>query len=143
MIPQFQFYIFVENIERSDYMLFWERFYSLCLSVNKKPNTICNELGFSSATSTHWKNGTMPKGDALLSLADYFDCSVDYLLGREETKKAAVLSVESSDTKKEQLIKNYELLNDEGQEDLLDYSEMLASNPRKIKESNNSVQMNA
>lgn len=143
MIPQFQLYIFVENIERSDYMLFWERFYSLCLSVNKKPNTICNELGFSSATSTHWKNGTMPKGDALLSLADYFDCSVDYLLGREETKKAAVLSVESSDTKKEQLIKNYELLNDEGQEDLLDYSEMLASNPRKIKESNNSVQMNA
>lgn len=124
-------------------MLFWERFYNLCLSVNKKPNTICNELGFSSATSTHWKNGTMPKGDALLSLADYFDCSVDYLLGREETKRAAVLPVESSDTKKEQLIKNYELLNDEGQEDLLDYSEMLAGNPRKIKESNNPVQMNA
>jgi transcriptional regulator with XRE-family HTH domain len=92
----------------------------------------------------YWKdNGNIPNGETLISLADYFDCSVDYLLGRKETKKAAVLPVESSDTKKEQLIKNYELLNDEGQEDLLDYSEMLASNPRKIKESNNSVQMNA
>lgn len=89
------------------------------------------------------KKGSYPQSDKLAKIADFFDCSVDYLLGRKETKKAAVLSVESSDTKKEQLIKNYELLNDEGQEDLLDYSEMLASNPRKIKESNNSVQMNA
>ena len=89
------------------------------------------------------KKGSYPQSDKLAKIADFFDCSVDYLLGRKETKKAAVLSVESSDTKKEQLIKNYELLNDEGQEDLLDYSEMLASNPRKIKESNNSVQINA
>ena len=89
------------------------------------------------------KKGSYPQSDKLAKIADFFDCSVDYLLGREETKKAAVLSVESSDTKKEQLIKNYELLNDEGQEDLLDYSEMLAGNPRKIKESNNTVQMNA
>ena len=89
------------------------------------------------------KKGSYPQSDKLAKIADFFDCSVDYLLGREETTKAAVLSVESSDTKKEQLIKNYELLNDEGQEDLLDYSEMLASNPRKIKESDTSVQMNA
>lgn len=124
-------------------MLFWDQFYNLCCSVNKKPNTVCSELGFSSATSTHWKNGTMPKGDALLTLADYFNCSVDYLLGREETKTTVIPKKENSDTKKEQLIKNYELLNDEGQEDILDYSEMLASNPRKIKESNNTVQLNA
>lgn len=89
------------------------------------------------------KKGSYPQSDKLAKIADFFDCSVDYLLGRKETKKAAVLPVESSDTKKEQLIKNYELLNDEGQEDLLDYSEMLAGNPRKIKESNNTVQMNA
>lgn len=89
------------------------------------------------------KKGSYPQSDKLAKIADFFDCSVDYLLGREETTKVAVLSVESSDTKKEQLIKNYELLNDEGQEDLLDYSEMLAGNPRKIKESNNPVQMNA
>lgn len=63
-------------------MKFWKRFYNLCEIANKKPNTVCTELGFSSATATHWKNGAMPKGDALLLLSDYFDCSVDYLLGR-------------------------------------------------------------
>ena len=45
--------------------------------------------------------------------------------------------------KKEQLIKNYELLNDEGKEDLLDYSDMLASSPRKLKENSKTILMNA
>ena len=58
-------------------MKFWKRFYNLCEIANKKPNTVCTELGFSSATATHWKNGAMPKGDALLLLSDYFECSVD------------------------------------------------------------------
>lgn len=64
-------------------MLFWDRFYSLCGEINKKPNTVCKELGLSTAAATHWKNGTVPKGDVLLIVAEYFNCSVDYLLGKE------------------------------------------------------------
>lgn len=125
-------------------MSFYETLSSLMKKRNVTAKQLSEKLKIGKNQFKYWKdNGNIPNGETLISLADYFDCSVDYLLGREETKKAAVLSVESSDTKKEQLIKNYELLNDEGQEDLLDYSEMLASNPRKIKESNNSVQMNA
>ena len=123
-------------------MLFWERFYNLCLSVNKKPNTICNELGFSSATSTHWKNGTMPKGDALLSLADYFDCSVDYLLGRKETKKAAVLPVEN-DAEKQRLMKNYELMNKNARHTLVEYSDFMVSKRENLKDDYNCDKMNA
>lgn len=88
------------------------------------------------------KNGSYPQSDKLAKVAFYLNCSVDYLLGYE-TERNAVSQTGNSDTKKEQLIKNYELLNDEGQDDLLDYSEMLAGNPRKIKESNNTIQMNA
>lgn len=125
-------------------MSFYETLSSLMKKRNVTAKQLSEKLKIGKNQFKYWKdNGNIPNGETLISLADYFDCSVDYLLGRKETKKAAVLSVESSDTKKEQLIKNYELLNDEGQEDLLDYSEMLASNPRKIKESNNSVQMNA
>lgn len=125
-------------------MSFYETLSSLMKKRNVTAKQLSEKLKIGKNQFKYWKdNGNIPNGETLISLADYFDCSVDYLLGRKETKKAAVLPVESSDTKKEQLIKNYELLNDEGQEDLLDYSEMLASNPRKIKESNNSVQMNA
>ena len=63
-------------------MKFWERFYYLCEKNNKKPNAVCSQLGFSNATATHWKNGVVPKGDVLVIVADYFDVSIDYLLGR-------------------------------------------------------------
>lgn len=68
-------------------MLFWDRFSFLCSEKNKKPNTVCKELGLSTATATHWKNGTIPKGDVLVSVAQYFSCSVDYLLGRERDQR--------------------------------------------------------
>lgn len=48
-----------------------------------------------------------------------------------------------NDEKKSQLMKNYELLNNEGQQDLVEYSDMLASNPRKIKEDTKTVLKNA
>lgn len=62
--------------------MFWDNFYHLCELRNTTPNAVCKELNLSTATATHWKNGTMPKGDVLFNLANLLDCSVDYLLGR-------------------------------------------------------------
>lgn len=70
--------------------MFWEIFYNLCIKNGTKPNAVCKELNLSNATSTHWKNGTMPKGDVLIKIADYFGCSVDYLLGREFTQNSSM-----------------------------------------------------
>ena len=65
--------------------LFWERFYLLCLSNGTKPNPLAKEIGISSGIVTKWKNeGTLPNGETLLKIADYLDCSVDYLLGRTD-----------------------------------------------------------
>lgn len=69
--------------------MFWIRFSELCKKNNVSPNAVCNKLGLSTATATHWKNGTMPKGDILLKVSDYFSCSVDYLLGKNETTEKA------------------------------------------------------
>ena len=65
--------------------LFWERFYSLCLKKGTKPNPVADELHISSGILTKWKNlGTLPNGENLIKIADYLDCSVDYLLGRTD-----------------------------------------------------------
>jgi len=64
--------------------MFWEVFYKLCNAVGMSPNAVCKLLGFSNATATHWKNGKIPSGDTLSKIADYFNCSVDYLLGRTD-----------------------------------------------------------
>lgn len=64
--------------------MFWERLYNLCLQKGCKPNTIAKSIGLSTATATKWKNGSIPNGEALAKIADYLDCSVDYLLGRTD-----------------------------------------------------------
>jgi len=64
--------------------MFWERLYGLCEKQGCKPNTVAKAIGLSNATATGWKQGSIPSGEALIKLADYFDCSIDYLLGRTE-----------------------------------------------------------
>lgn len=45
------------------------------------------------ATITNWEKGNrFPKEDVLIKIADYFNCSIDYLLGRTEDKNSIVYS---------------------------------------------------
>lgn len=64
-------------------MDFWQIFSKLCDSIGKKPNPVGKQLGIGSATITQWKNGSIPSGEKLVLLADCFNVSVDYLLGRD------------------------------------------------------------
>lgn len=66
--------------------MFWDNFINLCESNNYKPNQIGKELDISSASITKWKNGSLPGAETLVRIADRFDVSVDYLLGRDGTK---------------------------------------------------------
>lgn len=62
--------------------MFWENFHKLCIQNGTTPNAVCKIMNLSNAAATHWKNGCIPKVDVLCNIADYFHCSVDYLLGR-------------------------------------------------------------
>lgn len=64
-------------------MTFWEQFYNLCQINGTKPNPVAKELGFSSATVTQWKNGSVPSSKSVSKIAEYFNVSTDYLLGNE------------------------------------------------------------
>lgn len=65
--------------------MFWERFYDMCIQRGTKPNPLGREIGISSGVLTKWKTEqTLPNGEMLLKIADYFDCSIDYLLGRTD-----------------------------------------------------------
>ena len=64
--------------------MFWEIFSKLCSQRGKSPNAVAKELKISSGSVTNWKNGTIPNNSALLKLANYFNVTVDYLLGKED-----------------------------------------------------------
>lgn len=76
---------FIERNGRIE--MFWNRFIELCEEHNIKPNSLGKILGVSSATLTKWKNGVVPRSEILIKIADYFNVSVDYLLGRVVYKR--------------------------------------------------------
>lgn len=70
--------------------MFWDQFIKLCTELNTKPNPVAKELGISSGILTKWKNGSLPSTDALLKISEYFNVSIDYLLGRTEQKNTSM-----------------------------------------------------
>lgn len=102
--------------------MFWDRLCELCSNKNIKPNALTKALGLSNATATKWKNGGIPNGETLLKIADYFDVSVDYLLGRSDSpemdikKEAAQMDSLSRDEKESEVIHLYNQLSPARQE---------------------------
>ena len=77
--------------------MFWERFYNLCIEAGTKPNAIKDKIGVSSGVITKWKSEhSLPNGESLLRIADYLDCSVDYLLGRTDNPKSHRIPVQTA-----------------------------------------------
>lgn len=64
--------------------MFWEIFERLCAQRGSNPTALSTEMGFSNATATKWKKGSLPQAAALLTIGEFFDVSIDYLLGRTD-----------------------------------------------------------
>lgn len=80
--------------------MFWERFYHLCITNNKKPTPVGKEIGVSSGIISTWKKGGYcPSGEMLIKIANYFDCSIDYLVGRSDC-----MQIQKSELSSEELL---------------------------------------
>lgn len=69
--------------------MFFTRYENLCKNEKKTTTGVAAELGIAKSTVAYWRanNNVIPKQDVLLKIAEYFNVSVDYLLGNE-TKEA-------------------------------------------------------
>lgn len=77
--------------------MFFTKFLELCDELGTSPSRVCLNLGLSKASAYKWRNGSVPSGETLQKIADYFGVSVDYLLNGEETKKDPSPKAEVSD----------------------------------------------
>ncbi len=64
--------------------MFWETFKRLCQEHGTTPSNVAEAIGGGRSSTTQWKNGSVPQGKKLQKIADYFDVSVDYLLGKTD-----------------------------------------------------------
>ncbi len=67
-------------------MVFYERFLQLCEENKVKPTPLMKELDLSASNVARWKTGGSVTADILICIAEYFDVSIDYLLGITDVK---------------------------------------------------------
>ena len=64
--------------------MFFEQFKQLCKEKNTTITAVTVVLGYSKGNIDRWRKGSSPTGDTLVKFADYFNVSIDYLLGRTD-----------------------------------------------------------
>ena len=107
--------------------MFFNTFLALCEKKNISPTRVALDIGLSKAAVTRWKQAeSTPNGDVLCKLADYFGCSVDYLLGRENTSDTTVLPA-----KLQELVDTASSLSEEQLSDLLRYVRFIKADGEK------------
>ena len=107
--------------------MFFNTFLALCEKKNISPTRVALDIGLSKAAVTRWKQTeSTPDGDVLCKLADYFGCSVDYLLGRENTSDTTVLPA-----KLQELVDTASSLSEEQLSDLLRYVRFIKADGEK------------
>lgn len=111
-------------------MTFWETFSNLCIDKGEKANPVAKKLNISSGTVTMWKNGSVPSGDNLIKIADYFNVTVDYLLGREAPKYEVQNVVLSENEQK--IVNLFKQLTDTQQGRIIERAEIMANESNKI-----------
>lgn len=80
--------------------MFYDVFEKLCKERGTSPSAVCVDIGYSKTTSSYWKQSKRPpKREALEKIADYFGCTIEYLLGREPTVADVFGMIENAQTK--------------------------------------------
>lgn len=64
---------------------FYSKYDNLLHSKNCSHYYLSGVIGLCESSKDAWKKGAIPKMEALIKIAQYFDVSIDYLIGRSES----------------------------------------------------------
>ena len=67
--------------ESYDTSLFFPRYNNLLKTHNITNHKFCKISGVNDSSYNLWEKGSIPKMETLIKIADYFNCSIDYLIG--------------------------------------------------------------
>lgn len=111
----------------------YERLKFLCEKNGIKGAQMCNELGFSKSLMTDLKHGRKTGVSAVTAqkIASYFDVSVGYLLGEEESTQKEKAPVVSDEDVKVALFGGDTEVTDEMWSEVMNYAEYLKQKYRK------------
>ena len=67
--------------------MFYENVKKLCKDRKTNITQLARDVGMSTAAPASWKKGSMPKGETIQKIADYFGVSMDVLLRDESSPR--------------------------------------------------------
>lgn len=77
--------------------MFYTQFIKLCEKKGIKPTPLLKSLGLSATNLKRWENGATVNSDILIKISEYFDVSIDYLLGRIDSPNGHNNQVHNTD----------------------------------------------
>ena len=108
-------------------MNFFEIYSELCASKGESANTVAKKLSIASGTVSEWKSGRVPRNTTLKKISQYFEVSVDYLLGKTDQKENPSDNSDLDEAKMREMCAVYSTLSPERQRQLDDYLAFLKS----------------
>ena len=64
--------------------MFFNNLELMCSNKKIKMTQLLKELQLSKSAISRWRSGVLPNGEILIKIADFFECSIDYLVGRTD-----------------------------------------------------------
>lgn len=109
-------------------MTIYERYCLLKSKRNEKDSDVAKATGIGKSTFSDWKSGrSTPKQEKLKLIADHFDVSIDYLLGKDLISpdlyvQGNLIEVHPvKDTMSRELVRYFEMLPDDLRQNVLDF----------------------
>lgn len=91
--------------------MFYDTYTQLCIEKGVSRSKAASEMGLSNSIVTKWKKtGATPSGETMSKIANYFGVTVDYLLGKTESKPDILKEIDIS------FYGDYKALDDEQKE---------------------------
>lgn len=93
-----------------------ERISRIITSSGRSVNAVLIDSGLSKVLISNMKKGSQVAVNKIAELADYLNCSVDYLLGRTEIPELTLTSANPLPDDEQTLLSRYRKLDDDGKE---------------------------
>lgn len=104
--------------------MFFDRFRELCDKKGVSPKRAATEMGLSNSLTTAWKKrGLTPSTETLGKIAEYFEVTVDYLLGLEKEKAPGQMT--EREKRISEMVSLFSEMSPDVQEMLLKQAEMM------------------
>ena len=77
--------------------MFWDNFKKACEERGLKPTPVLKECNISTGSIGRWQAGSSPNADAVITIAQYLNCSTDSLLTGSEFQNDALVYVDNNE----------------------------------------------